>query len=486
MPILVIAQNSTKISSFSNIEEYVSKAMENWEVPGLAIAIVKDDSIVFCKGFGVLKINNPELVNQHTIFAIGSCTKAFTAAALGILVDEGKIDWDDKVIGYLPKFQLSDPYLTQELTIRDLLSHRSGLEPCNGLWYGTFFDSQELLYRMRYIKPMIGFRTAWNYNNLMFLVAGQIIPAVTKIDWSDFINRRIFLPLKMSESYTSNNQLNDISNIATPHVKVENTVKPIAWRHIDHIAPAGSICSNVLDMAQWLRLLLNLGMVDGEQIISSNTINEMHSPQSIRKNSKSFNENFHLYGLGWTLQDYRGIKMISHNGALDGTSSRIALLPSHKLGIVILTNLHGTSITSVLICHIIDAYLEESLIDDWNAKLLAIAMEEKTLAKAKELELSKNRLKDTTPSLDLNLYEGIYSNEVYGDILITQAQAGLHYDFHSFGGELSHWQLDTFLFIPTENAPYSTNTFLKFIINEKGEIEYVLVDGNMEGVFYKK
>ncbi len=486
IPILVIAQDNTKNLPLSNIEEYISKTMQDWDVPGLAIAVVKDDSVVFCKGFGVLKMHKSEHVNEHTIFAIGSCTKAFTAVALGLLVDEGKIGWDDKVINYLPEFKLSDPYLTQELTIRDLLSHRSGLEPCNGLWYGTFFDSKELLYRMRYIKPMIGFRTAWNYNNLMFLVAGEVISAVTGIHWDDFISQRIFLPLGMAESYTSNNQLKNIFNVASPHVKTRNMVKPIAWRHIDHIAPAGSICSNVLDMGQWMRLQLNLGTIDGKRIISPSSMNEMHSPQSIRKNSKIFNENFHLYGLGWTLQDYQGVKMISHNGTLDGTSARIALLPSQKLGIVILTNLHGTSITQALIYHIVDTYLEVSSNDDWSDRLLAIAREEKAQAETKELELSKNQLKDTKPSLDLDQYQGIYSNEIYGDIFITKTQKGLNYHFHSFEGELVHWQLDTFLFIPPEDAPYASNTFLTFIINETGEIRQVMVDGTMEGAFYKK
>lgn len=488
IPFLVKAQAVQQISSahhLSNIEEYISNAMHDWDVPGVAIAIVKDDSIVFSKGFGVLKIGEPGLVNEHTIFAIGSCTKAFTAASLSLLVDEGKVNWDDKVVSLLSEFKLSDPYLTKELTIRDLLSHRSGLEPCNGLWYGTFLDRQELLYRMRYIKPMIGFRTAWNYNNLMFLVAGEIIPAITGISWDDFVSQRIFAPLGMTESYTNKSKLKNLSNLASPHVKVRNEIKPIAWRDIDHIAPAGSICSSVLDMAQWIRLQLNLGILYGNRVISLNLINEMHSPQSIRKNSKTINENFHLYGLGWTLQDYRGVKMISHNGAFDGTSSRIAMLPSQKLGIVVLTNLHGTSITNALICHIVDSYLGMSFVDDWNAKLLAIAKEEKAQAEARELKEKEKRLNGTKPSFDLTQYQGSYSNEIYGDILITQTQEGINYQFHSFKGNLMHWQLDTFLFIPPEDAPYATNTFLTFIANEKGDIECVNVDGTMEGSFIK-
>lgn len=487
IPFAVIAQQvHLPVPSLSNLEEYIFHAMRDWDVPGLAIAIVKDDSIIFSKGFGVLKIGEPELVNERTIFAIGSCTKAFTSAALGMLVDEGKIKWDDKAITHLSDFRLFDPYMTNELTIRDMLSHRSGLEPCNGLWYGTFFDRHELLYRMRYIKPMNGFRTTWNYNNLMFLAAGEILPAVTGLSWDEFILQRIFAPLGMIESYTNAAQIKQMCHLASPHVKINNEIKPIEWRNSDSISPAGSISSNVVDMAQWIRLQLNDGVFDQKRLMSSSSIHEMHTPQSIRKSSKVFNECFNLYGLGWSLQDYRGHKMISHNGAFDGTTARVAMLPERKLGIVILTNLQGTSITNALICHIFDAYLEVKEATDWNAKLLAISKEESNHAEIREREREENRRKGTNPSFNLAYYQGTYSNEIYGDVIITQNQGKLKYQYHTFEGELNHWELDTFLFIPLENAPYATKTFLTFVANEAGNIEFVRINGTMEGIFYKK
>src|SRR5215471_5445700 len=212
-------------------DEYVNKALKDWEVPGVGVAIVKNDKVVLAKGYGVRKLGDPAPVNERTLFAIGSSTKAFTAAALALLVDEGKIKWDDPVVKHLPGFQLYDPYVTRELTVRDLLCHRSGLERGDALWFGTNYDRGEILRRVRYLKPSWSFRSTFGYQNIMFLAAGQIVQAVTGISWDDFVKQRIFAPLGMSSSVTSTLPLRNLDNVATPHAKLDGKVVPIPWRN---------------------------------------------------------------------------------------------------------------------------------------------------------------------------------------------------------------------------------------------------------------
>lgn len=254
------------------LDQYITEAMRSWEVPGLAIAIVKDDRVLLAKGYGVRKLGDPAPVNEHTLFAIGSASKAFTAASIAMLVDEGKLKWDDPVTNYLPGFQLFDPYATRELTVRDLLCHRSGLERADLLWYGSAFGREEILRRIRYLKPSWSFRSRFGYQNIMFLAAGQIIPAITGKSWDDFVKERLFAPLGMSSSNTSVRDLARSDNSATPHAKIEGKVEPIAWRNIDNVAPAGSINSSAADMAQWIRLNLNWGKFNDKQLISSGAI----------------------------------------------------------------------------------------------------------------------------------------------------------------------------------------------------------------------
>ncbi|MCI0387219.1 MAG: beta-lactamase family protein [Acidobacteria bacterium] len=250
-------------------DDYVSKAMKDWEVPGVAIAVVKDDKVVFAKGYGVRELGKSTPVNERTIFAIGSSSKAFTAAALAVLVDEGKIKWDDPVTKHLPSFELYDAYAAKEMTVRDLLCHRSGLARGDMMWYGSDFNREEILRRTRHLKPSWSFRSQFGYQNLMYLAAGQIVQAVTGKSWDDFVRERLFKPLGMAASSTSTKDLRSSDNVATPHGKIDEKVMPITWRNIDNIAPAGSINSNVVEVAAWVRLQLNQGSFAGQRMLSS-------------------------------------------------------------------------------------------------------------------------------------------------------------------------------------------------------------------------
>jgi CubicO group peptidase (beta-lactamase class C family) len=262
----------------ADFEQYVNKAMTDWGVPGVAIAIVKDDRIVFAKGFGVRELGKPAAVDEHTLFAIGSSSKAFTAASIGLLVDEGKLKWEDPATKYLPGFQLFDPYSTRELTVSDLLTHRSGLTRGDLLWYASAYDRNEVLRRVRYLKPSWSLRSRFGYQNIMFLAAGQSFPPslggmiscanASLLHWAEVSN-------------TSIRALANSDDVASPHAKLEDKVQVISWRNIDNIAPAGSINSNVEDMAQWLRLQLGGGTYQNQRLLSSGVMKEMHTPQTI-------------------------------------------------------------------------------------------------------------------------------------------------------------------------------------------------------------
>lgn len=249
LPTLLAAQRRLP-TPLRGFDAYVAEAVRHWAIPGLAVAVVKDDSVVYAQGFGVRRLGDTARVTSRTLFAIGSCTKAFTALALALLVDSGHVSWDEPVTRYLKGFELSDPYVTRELTVRDLLTHRSGLMRGDGLWYATPYDRAEVLRRVRYLKPSWSFRSRYGYQNIMFLAAGEVVPAVTGTRWDDFVRQRIFEPLGMTATGTSVAALDTSGDVATPHERIEGRERSVQWRNIDNIGPAGAINSNVLDMAQ--------------------------------------------------------------------------------------------------------------------------------------------------------------------------------------------------------------------------------------------
>jgi CubicO group peptidase (beta-lactamase class C family) len=400
------------------LDDYINKARADWEVPGLAIAIVKDDKIVFAKGYGVRKLGESTPVDEKTIFAIGSSSKAFTAASLAMLVDEGKVKWDEPATAYLKGFQLYDPYVTREMAVRDLLCHRSGLERGDTLWYGSDYDRDEILRRVRYQKPAWSFRTRFGYNNIMFLAAGQIVPAVTGKSWDQFVKERIFTPLGMTSSSTSISALQGQDDVANPHARIAEKVQPIPWRKIDNIGPAGSINSNVVDLAQWVRLHLGEGTYQGAKLISPRSVREMHSSQMINpmgtaETRGTPDAHFHSYGLGWFLHDYHGRKIVEHGGSIDGMIALVAMVPEEKLGLAILTNLGGNGLPTALMYQVFDAYMGQPA-QDWSATMLKQRKEAGERARAAAKKAEDSRVAGTKPTLALEQYAGLYRTTCMG------------------------------------------------------------------------
>lgn len=361
---LAVAQ----VGPLAGLDDYIARAMTTFQVPGIAVAIVKDGKVVLAKGYGVRKLGEPAKVGEHTLFGIGSNTKAFTTAALAMLVDEGKIGWDDRVVDRLPGFQMYDPYVTHEMTIRDLLSHRSGM----GLGEGdllafppTDYTSAQIIHQLRYMKPASSFRSKYAYDNLLYMVAGEIIPAVTGKSWKETIRDRIFRPLGMTDSNTSISEDGPDGNVATPHVLVGGILKPIRAITVDNLAPAGAINSSAADMAKWVMAQLDGGAIAGTdlRLFSQARNREMWSPQTIipvgppRGALASLRTNFSSYALGWFLREYRGFETVQHTGGVPGYVSQVFLIPEKKLGVVVLTNQESPMVLAVTY-RIVDRYLE--------------------------------------------------------------------------------------------------------------------------------
>ena len=457
----------------AGLDDYVARAMKDWGVPGLAIAVIKDDRIVLAKGYGVREAGKPEPVDERTVFAIGSSSKGFTAAAVAMLVDEKKLKWDDPATQYLPGFQLYDPYATREVTVRDLLSHRVGLDRGDPLWYATTFDRADILRRIRYLKPASSMRSRFGYQNIMFLAAGQVVCSVTGKEWDDVVRERIFVPLGMNDTGTSVRTLSRSRDVAAPHSKFDGRVVAIPYRNIDNIAPAGAINSNVVDMAQWVRLQLGNGTYAGKELISAAAAKEMATPQTVIRLEGQWavwypEAHFLSYGLGWFLSDYRGRKLVDHGGSIDGMRAMVAMLPEEKLGVVILANLSGSILPVALSYRVFDAYLGVPA-RDWSAELLkgANGLEEQARAAAAKVE--SERVTGTKPSLAPDQYAGEYQSEMYGDATIGVDNGKLTLRRGpSFTGVLEHWHYDVFRV--TWSDRQMGKQFVSFRLDQKGRV----------------
>jgi len=449
-------------------------------VPGLAIAVVKDDEVVFAKGYGVRTLGETTPVDAHTLFAIGSSSKAFTAACLAILADEGKLDLDDRATKHLPSLELHDPYATRELTVRDLLCHRCGLSRGDQLWYATSLDRDEVLRRLRHLEPSWSFRSRFGYQNIMYLAAGQIVPQLTGLSWDDFVKQRFFLPLGMKSACTSVTQLDARDNVATPHVKLDDKVEVVAWRNIDNIAPAGSIIASVTDMAGWLRLQLGEGEIDGRRLISKKAIGEMRRAQTVvplTDDTRRFYPDAHLaaYGLGWFLHDYHGHKIVEHGGAIDGMRAQVALIPEKNIGLVILCNRGGSGLPTPTMFYVFDRLLgrEER---DWSTERLADVKKSEAEAKKAEAKKEAERAANTKPSLPLEQYAGKYQQALYGQAEIRHEDGKLVLDRGPAQvADLEHWHHDTF------QAKFRDRVLgkrlLTFRLDSAGKVESVEVPG---------
>jgi CubicO group peptidase (beta-lactamase class C family) len=451
------AQTAAPTAPPADLDTYVAASMKTFEVPGLALAIVKDGKILVAKGYGVRKLGDPTAVGEHTMFAIGSNTKAFTTAALATLVDAGKLSWDDPVYQRLPGFVMYDAYVSHEMTIRDLLTHRSGMGLGEGdllFWPQSTYTRDEIIYKLRFMKPASSFRSHYAYDNLLYMTAGQIIPAVTGTSWDEYIEQNIFVPLAMKNSTTTNTGFKPGDDYAFPHSRVDGKLQVIALEALDNVGPAGSINSCAADMAKWVQLQLNRGkLVDREgRLFSEERSREMWTPQTILPTGNppaplaGLKTNFADYALGWGLRDYHGRKLVGHTGGVGGFVSRVMLVPEENLGVVVLTNAEEGGAFDAILYHILDHYFSLPP-TDWIAgfKARKDAAEKEAAETMKKAEGARDA--NSKPSLPLEKYAGVYHDAWYGPISIHLEKTGLTISFdHTPGmiGDLQHWQYDTF------------------------------------------
>lgn len=481
LPLFVYSQ--TLDEKLSEVDSYAQTVMDTWHGPGMAIAVVKDDKTVFAKGYGVRELGKPDKVDENTLFEIASNTKAFTAAALAILVDEKKLNWDDKVSKYLTDFQLYDPWVTNELTVRDLLSHRVGLATFSGdlLWYQTTYSTDEILRRARYLKPVRGFRAGYGYQNLMFMAAGRIVEKVSGKPWADFVRERILTPLGMNRTNTSVRDLKD--NYAVPHNESGGSLRPLSLGRYESAGGAVRINSSVADISKWIRLLLGRGTFEGKQIFSSQQSWQMWQPNimiPVSENSIKNNptRHFRAYGMGWDLFDYQGRKVISHSGGLDGMLSYTVLVPEENAGFVILTNNESPSFL-IMMNKILDVVVGAPK-HDWNADAIERVRNNKTSDAEEKAKVDAARVPNTNPTLPLSSYAGTYTSQMYGDVMIAEENGKLVMRMvptPDYVADLEHWHFDTFQIHWRPSVGYNfPRGFVTFTIDKDGKTDQLKID----------
>ena len=464
------------------LDAYTAQAVKDWGAVGLAIAVVKDGRVVFEKGYGVRELGKPDLVDTTTLFAIGSTTKAMTAAAIGMLVDEGKVRWDDPVTNYLPSFQLKDPWATREITVRDLLTHRAGLPNADYLWYGTNNSTAEILRRVRYIEPAYSPRSSFIYQNVMYAAAGQVVAGASGMPWEEFVRTRIFTPLHMTGTVPLLSKAGAMLNVASPHDRIADTMRVIRNASVDGVASAGSVWSSVADMAKWARFILDSGRVDGKRLLKPETFAELLKPQTMVPSNEFYptarltHPHWTTYGLGWFQQDYNGRAVDFHTGSIDGMVAIIGLIPDERLGVYVLANADHVEARHALMLKVFDLWgPSPSKGRDWSRELRTLYGDMQTKATLATKAADAKRVTGTKPTLPLARYAGVYADSLYGDVTVTAAGGGLRLKAGTLEASLEHWQYDTFR-IQWDNR-WQGEGLLTFIMGTDGAPSRVEIDG---------
>ena len=487
---LFVAFTSFGQPDVSTLDAYMRKAQKDWEVPGMAVAIVKDGDIVLSKGYGVLSLKDNTPVNDQTLFAIASNTKAFVATALAKLVSENKINWKDPVIDYLPYFQLYDSYTTTHTTIEDLLCHRVGLGTFSGdlMWYKSELSAEEVIKRIQYVPQAYEFRAGYGYSNLMFITAGEVIKKVTGLEWHEYVKQSFFEPLKMTRTITSTSNLTE--NYAQPHKPMEEKQEVIDWVNWDNMGAAGGIISSSDDMAKWMIMNLNRGVVNGDTIVDPAQHNLLWTPHNNHVVTLDAQQNltgrhFSGYGLGWGVSDYDGNLMVTHGGGYDGMYSYQMLIPDQKLGIMVLTNtMKGLS--SAVALWIVDRYLDNPK-RDYSAERLKASKENKSQANAVEDRIA-DRNKKKEPTLSKEAFAGTYNSGMHGDVNITlNADGSYNMSFANapkLEATLTHWHYNIWQINWKETHAWFGFGTVQFLLDNNLDVSGLQFDVPNEDIFF--
>ncbi len=462
------AEAAARLDGFADA---IDQLLADIETPGVAVGIVYHDEVVFAQGFGKRNVEDDLPMTADTLLAIGSSTKAFTTFALGQLVDEGELDWDEPVATYLPDFRLHDEYASLHLTPRDLVTHRSGLPRHDLVWYNlTEGDRADLVHRLRHLEPNRELRQTWQYNNLMYLTAGYLLGELDGTSWEDSVRARVFEPLGMDDSNFSVHDSQSRPDFAAGYQRREKQLERMNFRDISLVGPAGSINSSVNDMVEWLRVHLNEGVVDGEHLVSGPQLKDMHTVQMAMG---AFPSDEHIvpvgYGLGWMIDVYKGVYRVHHGGNIDGFSANVALFPRKKLGVVVLTNMNGSPLPEIIAREAADRLLELPR-DEWFSETVESQQKNETLVEAAEETKIEDRVADTAPSHDLDAYAGSFEHPGYGVISIALDEDQLAVEFNGITAPLEHWHFDVFRGMENPDDRTFDGTMFEFENDRRGRI----------------
>ncbi|MFZ1806257.1 MAG: serine hydrolase [Cyclobacteriaceae bacterium] len=446
---IAIAQSKALTKQLKEFDTYVENSRKQWDAVGLAITVVKDNEVIFKKGYGVRELNTNNAVDNNTLFACASTTKAMTATCMGMLVDEGKVNWDDPVIKYLPEFQLYDPYVTREMRIKDLFLHNSGVGNTDFLWAYMDISSEEILERMRLVAPTYSFRSSFIYQNIFYLAAGQVIEKVSGKPWEEFVKERIFSPLGMSNTYPTLEAAPN-TNRTKPHVKMEGKNMLIEDMSADAIGPAGSVWSSIEDISKWTKAMLDSGKYDGGRLIKVKTWEEMtkvHTlvpPNEFYPTARLTQPNFTSYGLGWFQHDYKGRKVNFHTGSLPGSIAIHGQIPEENIAVYVFGNTDHVEVRHALMYKAFDLFALGGT-TDWSSDFLTLYTELNQAGEAAQKVQDEKRVANTKPSLPIASYTGTYQSELLGEVVITSSDNQLMANINNMHkATLSHWNFDTF------------------------------------------
>ncbi len=484
---LVVAPAHSEPIDSAAVDALVKKSLETWRVPGVAVAVVRDGEVVYLKGHGVRSLDAADPVTPDTLFPIGSCTKAFTTAAMAILVDDGKMGWDDSVRKHLSYFHLSDPLADQDVRLRDLVCHRTGLASNDLLWYRAPWSMEEMVRRAGKLPLDQPFRTRFQYQSTMFTAAGLAVASAAGQPWQDFVQKRLLDPLDMTESCFTSTAAAKAADRAVGH-RLNRLGRPeiVDYYPMPVPNPAGSIHSTARDLAKWLIFQLGDGRAGDKRLVSAANLAETHTPQMVIR-LEGIDRDMQpdtvqmSYGMGWVIQDYRGVGLCSHAGAIDGFRVHFTLIPEKRIGIVLLANLQHTRMNQALSNSLVDLLLGLPK-KDWNAVGVRAVLKAEAAAADKAREREARRKPDAAPSLPLTAYAGVYENAAYGEARVTVEKGALVWTWNQFHSPLDHYESDEFT-APLEviESPHIT-----FTRNAAGAVSAMKVSEPMNAEFRRK
>ncbi|MGB5981979.1 MAG: serine hydrolase [Nonlabens sp.] len=448
--VLFLSIATAQKANFKKIDRYISKTQKAWDIPGLSVAIVKDGEIVFEKGYGVMEIGKRKAPDENTLYAIASNTKAFTSAIIAQLVEEGKLDWNDRIQEYLPYFEVYDPVISQMVTVQDLLSHNVGLGTFSGdaIWYKSELTTEEIVKRIKFVPQAYDFRAGYGYSNLMFITAGDLIEKVTGKSFKENVTERFLQPVGMDRTVVSVNDFGANKNVATPHGRRDGknyTIDPVAW---DNVQSTGGLLSSVHDMAQWMIFNMNNALIDEDTLFSSKNRSKMWSIQNSfevnQVDRSSRGQHYNGYGLGWFITDYHGNYQVGHGGGYDGMISSVQMLPDDKLGVVVLTNCVKAP-TNAIVYYVFDEFLNREE-KDWGTEMLK-GYDKWKQSDTRVADRIANRVEGTVPILSRDQIIGTYYTPAYGNFEVKEENGTLKlYWEHSplLSSTLKHFNYDSY------------------------------------------